>query len=69
MSLKIKFTKSQLDKLSELCLDLSKGVFLAALAAPAISSVIDLFTSIKGLMLGLIFVYLTLMIEKIKERL
>jgi len=63
----MRFTSQQLDKLADLFLDLAKGLFLAALAVPAFSPQATLFTSLKGIIAGLIFTYLSLKAIELKE--
>lgn len=63
----MRFTSAQLEKLSDLCIDIAKGLFLAALVVPAISSLITLLVSLRILCTGLFFTYLSLKIIEIKE--
>lgn len=60
-------SSKQSEKLAELCLDLAKGLFLAALAVPAISSVVTLLISLRMLFTAVFFTYLSLIFIKIKE--
>ncbi len=60
-------SSKQSEKLAELCLDLAKGLFLAALAAPVISSVVTLLISLRMLFTAVFFTYLSLIFIKIKE--
>ena len=59
--------KKQLDKLSDLFMDLAKGLFLAALAVPVLSSQATLLTTLKGVITGCVFVYLSLKTIELKE--
>ena len=67
--MEFRFTKSQLEKLSELCIDLAKALLIGSVASPVITSLIDLFTALKFGLLGLTFVYLSLKMEELKEKL
>lgn len=60
------FTKGQLNKLSDFCIDISKGLLLASIAAPAIS-LISFIDSLFGIFIGLTFLYLSLKMEELKE--
>jgi len=57
----------QLEKLSDLFMDLAKGLFLAALAVPAITPVVTLLTSLRISITGLVFLYLSLKTIELKE--
>ena len=46
--------KNQLLKLSDLLLDLSKGMFLSSLAAPAISSDVELYSLIRMVLVAVL---------------
>ncbi|MBA3724576.1 MAG: hypothetical protein H0W89_06875 [Candidatus Levybacteria bacterium] len=61
------FNFAQLDKLSELFLDLAKGLFLAGIAVPVIATEISLLDSFKSMFVGLFLTYLSLRIVKLKE--
>jgi len=66
MVFRFTFTKGELDKLSKLCLDLGEGMFLSAVGGPALN-VINLPYSFATFILGLIFIWICLRIERIKE--
>ena len=63
----MRFTLEQYDKLSDLFIDLAKGMFLAGLAAPAISKQPEFISSLKSMILALAFTYFSLKILELKE--
>lgn len=63
----MQLTATQLDKLSNLLLELAKAMFIAGLAAPAISSSVTIYQSLGSLAEGMIFTFLGLVITKRKE--
>lgn len=63
------FSTEQIDKLSNLFLDLAKGLFLSAIAIPVLSPQLTFFISLKGIITGLVFTYLSLKILESKEAL
>ena len=63
----MEFSVGQLDLLSKLLINLAKGLFLAALAGPAISSKITILISLRSLILGVYFVCISLKLIEIKE--
>ncbi|TSC86721.1 MAG: hypothetical protein G01um10147_802 [Microgenomates group bacterium Gr01-1014_7] len=63
------FTNNQLNRLSDFCADMAKGLVLASVAAPAISSFVNLISFLMGILVGLTFLYLSLKIESVKENL
>jgi len=66
-SILVKLSSGQFERLSELFIDLAKGVFLATIAVPAVVREATILESIRTLMLGLFFTYLSLVAEKLKE--
>lgn len=63
----MKFSAAQLVILSNLFIDLAKGLFLASLAVPALSPGATLLVSFKGVIVGLLFTYLSLKAIELKE--
>ena len=63
----MEFRNEQLEKLSNLCMDLAKGLFLTALAIPAFSPNATMMISIKSTAAGIIFTYFSLKIIELKE--
>jgi len=63
----MRFNIEHLDKLADLFIDLAKGLFLAGLVAPAISSDITYLISLKSVCVGIIFLYFSLRIISYKE--
>lgn len=60
-------TVSQLERLSELFIDIAKGMFLAALAIPVIAPVPVVAGSIRSTIVGLFFTLLSLKALELKE--
>lgn len=63
----MKFNKRQLLKLSDLGLDLAKGLFLATFAAPIISTQVTFLVSLKSAVLGIGLAFLALKILELEE--
>lgn len=61
------FSAGQLDKLSELCLDIAKALFIAAFATPAIVREATIVTSLQSMINAVLFTYLSLFFIKRKE--
>ena len=57
-------TIEQVRLLRNILADLSKGMILAALAGPAITSALSLFLSLQALAIGLGFMYLAFLLAK-----
>ena len=60
-------TTGQLEKLSELFLDIAKGLLLASAAVPVFSSEITFLSSMKSVGVGLLFTFLSLKAIQLKE--
>lgn len=58
---------SQILKLSDLCMDLAKGLYLASFLAPSLNSMISLFNVMRSLIAGVILTYISLKLLTIKE--
>lgn len=65
--MEIKLSDSQIDKLSDLLIDIAKGIFLATIIGPGISSLFSIFTMMKALSVGLLFTYLSLKLLDMKK--
>jgi hypothetical protein len=63
----MRFNREQMDKLSDLFMDLAKGLFLAGLAGPAISSQINFLLSLKSIITAVMFLYFSLKAIEVKE--
>jgi len=63
----VKFSYEQLEKLSDFCIDVAKGLFLAALAIPIIAPALTVYTSYRMLVTGLFFIYLSMKLIEGKE--
>jgi len=57
----------QLEKLSELFLDIAKGLFLASFVVPAISTLATLINSVKTVVVATLFTYMSLKIVEFKK--
>lgn len=57
----------QLEKISELFLDLAKGLFLASVAVPVVTPEATLLDSIRTTLVGIFLTYLSLKIVRLKE--
>jgi len=64
----VELSKEQLEKLSDLFIDIAKGLLLASLAVPAFTSVKDILSSIKLFIIGIAFIYFSLSICQQKEK-
>jgi len=56
----ITLNSAQMTKVSDLCMDLAKGLLLASFIAPSINSFITLIQVLKSTITGLLFVYISL---------
>lgn len=63
----MRLNSEQLDRLSELAIDLAKGLFLASIAVPAISPAATFVVTLRGIFAGCILTYFSLKIIDIKE--
>jgi hypothetical protein len=61
------FSSAQLDKLSDLVLDLAKGLFLASIAVPAVTNQATFLDSIRSTLVGIFLTCLSLTFVKLKE--
>lgn len=64
----MQFTQGQLDRLSNLCLDIAKAMFITSLAGPVVISAITMMNSLRILFLGIGFTYISLFIQQAKEQ-
>jgi hypothetical protein len=64
----MEFTNGQLEKLSELSLDIAKGLFLTSFAVPAIYDQATLLASLRSFGVALTFVYIGIRIEGMKGK-
>ncbi len=60
-------TNSQIEKLADLFIDIAKGMFLAGLLVPAVSSAATIAESFRSILGGLFFTYLSVKILELKE--
>ena len=63
----MRLSKGQLNKLSDLFMDIAKGLLLAAVAVPTLVKEATIFESIRSTLVGLFFVYLALKTTAIAE--
>lgn len=63
-----RFYPTQLDRLSELFLDLAKAMFVAGLAVPAVLNAFSVVISIRAILLGCVFTTASLYFSKEKEQ-
>lgn len=63
----MRLSTGQLEKLADLFMDIAKGAILAALVTPAISHVSDVISVVRGLLIGVAFIYLSLKTVELKE--
>ena len=63
----MKFSATQLNQISNLCLDLAKGLFLASFAIPAIISSVTFLNSVRITITAIVLTLISLKITEIKE--
>lgn len=63
----MQFTPLQYEKLSELCLDIAKALYIGALAIPVVFSSVTFFRSIYAVIVASFFMYLSIAFIKRKE--
>lgn len=62
-----RWSDTQLEKLSELFLDIAKGLFLASFVVPAVSSLATVINSVKTVAVAALFTYMSLKIVEFKK--
>jgi len=65
--MEVKLSNPQIDKLSDLLIDIAKGLFLATIIGPGITSLFSIITMIKALSVAFLFTYLSLKLLDIKK--
>ncbi|MBI3576645.1 hypothetical protein HY086_01245 [Candidatus Gottesmanbacteria bacterium] len=63
----MRFSAGQLEKLAELFIDIAKGAILGSLVAPAIGQISSVISVLRGLLIGVAFMYLSLKAVELKE--
>lgn len=63
----VELSARQLEKLSDLFMDIAKGLLLAAIAVPVIAKGATILESLKAMIAGLLFTYLSLKAIKLAE--
>ena len=56
----VSLNQHQANKLADLCMDLAKGLLLAAILAPSLNTLISIMSVIKALVAGVFFVFISL---------
>ena len=64
----MKLSMGQLHILADLCVDISKGMFLAGLAIPAVAHGASWVDSIHGVFIGIIFTFLSLKAKGLEDK-
>jgi len=59
--------REQLDKLADYFMSIAKGLTLASLAAPVVDSATTFLTSVRILLIGVTFAYISLRVTTLKE--
>jgi hypothetical protein len=66
--MKLNLTKGQYDKLSDLSMDIAKGLIVSSFVVPTFDHSVSLGNSTFSVVVGLIFVVISLIMEREKEQ-